>query len=568
MPAVNASLILGPILRYVDEMTATVWVETSAPSEVAVLGRTSRTFSVGGHHYALVIIDRLSAGSETEYSVTLDGMTVWPEPDERRATPRIRTMEAGRELDIVFGSCRVDRPNVEPWTLEHGEAPDAVGVDALIALSRALQAGERPLPDLLLLLGDQIYADKRLSPEVREQMARKQPPGTPPKGAARNFDDYAWVYQHSWSQPDIRWLLSTVPSAMIFDDHEVRNHWNISAQWRHEVMQDPGWPEQIMGAYLAYWLYQHMGNLSPTALVEEGLWPALMHSDDGERRLREYAAHADDEVNGRKQSRWSYCRNLGRTRLVMLDTRSGRVLETGRRNMLSEDEWDMVEGWLQGDCDHLLIGSSLPFLLEPSVHDVEAWNEAIAEGIWGTKFARRGEKLRLVGNLEHWGAFRTSFRRLAKAIGEVAAGQRGAAPATVLVLSGDVHHSYVAHVDRLDQPAQAPVAQIVSSPLRSHYPGKLRRAIIIANSWIARLIGRLLANTARVPEAGIKWSLTTGPLFGNHLASLRLDTGSGKLRIERAEHSNGTPFLRLVHQETIAGNDARKKRQSSVPPSQ
>ena len=33
-----ASLVLGPILRYVSETEATVWVETSAPCEVEVLG--------------------------------------------------------------------------------------------------------------------------------------------------------------------------------------------------------------------------------------------------------------------------------------------------------------------------------------------------------------------------------------------------------------------------------------------------------------------------------------------------------------------------------------------------
>lgn len=557
MPTQTAALLLGPILRYVDETTATIWVETSDSAEVSVLGRTTSTFSVGTHHYALVILAGLIPGDDIEYSLSLDRTTVWPEAGQRLPAPRIRTLAKGAKLDIVFGSCRVDRPNVEPWTLEHGEAPDAVGVDALIALSRALQAGERRRPDLLLLLGDQIYADKRLSPQVQAHMNRKTPPGTPPSGAARTFDEYAWVYQHTWSQPDIRWLLSTVPSAMIFDDHEVRNHWNISAQWRREVAADSGWTEQISGAYMAYWLYQHMGNLSPDALVEEGLWPALTSSADGERQLREFAAHADDEVNGRKRSRWSYCRDLDRTRLVMLDTRSGRVLETGRRNMLGESEWDIVEGWLRGDCDHLLIGSSLPFLLERAVHDVEAWDEAISEGVWGARAARRGERVRLSGNLEHWGAFQVSFHRLAEIIEAVAAGRRGTAPSSVLVLSGDVHHSYVAHVDRTGESLHAPITQIVSSPLRSHYPSRLRRCIIIAESRIARFVGRLLARTARVSSPRFNWSLTAGPLFGNHVGSLQLEPRTGKLRLERAEMRGGGPHLRVVHQETIGEHDVR-----------
>lgn len=112
-----------------------------------------------------------------------------------------------------------------------------MGVDALVPLSRAVQAGERTLPDLLLLLllGDQVYADEQLSPAVQDRMQRDDPPGSAPQGEARTFKEYTWVYQNSWSQADVRWLLATVPSAMIFDDHEVRNNWDISAAWRREV---------------------------------------------------------------------------------------------------------------------------------------------------------------------------------------------------------------------------------------------------------------------------------------------------------------------------------------------
>ena len=50
-----ASLLLGPLLRYTGRTQATVWVETDAACEVAVLGRAAATFEVEGHHYALVV---------------------------------------------------------------------------------------------------------------------------------------------------------------------------------------------------------------------------------------------------------------------------------------------------------------------------------------------------------------------------------------------------------------------------------------------------------------------------------------------------------------------------------
>ena len=48
------NLVLGPILRYVDERVATVWVQTDAACEVEILGARERTWCVDGLHFALV----------------------------------------------------------------------------------------------------------------------------------------------------------------------------------------------------------------------------------------------------------------------------------------------------------------------------------------------------------------------------------------------------------------------------------------------------------------------------------------------------------------------------------
>ena len=50
------TLLLGPLLRHVDPVSATVWVETDRPCTVEVLGRSARTFRVSDHHYALVLV--------------------------------------------------------------------------------------------------------------------------------------------------------------------------------------------------------------------------------------------------------------------------------------------------------------------------------------------------------------------------------------------------------------------------------------------------------------------------------------------------------------------------------
>src|SRR5690349_16801760 len=103
-------LVLGPLLRYVGTTMATVWVETSAPTTLEVLGHRARTFQVHGHHYALVVIEGLTPGTVTPYDVRLDGEVVWP-PADGRPLPAIHTREGERSALLAFGSCRVMAPN-------------------------------------------------------------------------------------------------------------------------------------------------------------------------------------------------------------------------------------------------------------------------------------------------------------------------------------------------------------------------------------------------------------------------------------------------------------------------
>ena len=61
-------LVLGPLLRYVDESSATIWVRTADPALVTVerAGHvwSAPTFAVHGSHFALVVLDGLEPGSD------------------------------------------------------------------------------------------------------------------------------------------------------------------------------------------------------------------------------------------------------------------------------------------------------------------------------------------------------------------------------------------------------------------------------------------------------------------------------------------------------------------------
>src|SRR5215210_3249748 len=116
----SPNLILGPLLRYAGVSDATVWVETDASCEVEVIvggsSHRSRTFSVEGHHYALVVITDLEPGSSHEYVLTLDGERVWPEEGDPFPPPVIRTIAPDRNLTLAFGSCRISVPHEPPYT--------------------------------------------------------------------------------------------------------------------------------------------------------------------------------------------------------------------------------------------------------------------------------------------------------------------------------------------------------------------------------------------------------------------------------------------------------------------
>ena len=525
-------LVLGPMLRHAGETEATVWVETSAPCEVEVLDRATRTFAIAGHHYAIVVIEDLEPGSSMPYEVTLDGETVWPPRDDWPYPEScIRTLEADATLDLAFGSCRVCAPHSPPYSLRKDEDDHGREVDALVAFAdRMSEQDPSQWPQIVLLLGDQVYADE-VSPGVAALIRRRRSTQQPPGIEIADFEEYTHLYREAWSDPSVRWLLSTMPTAMIFDDHDVNDDWNTSWRWRARVTAESWWDDRIAGAFMSYWLYQHLGNLSVAELHEEPLLARVRDAGDGTEILRDFARQADREPDG---SRWSFRRDLGATRVVMLDSRAGRVVTPDRpRDMLGDDEWAWADEQLTGDVDHLVIGTSLPFLLGGGMHDLEAWNEAVAEGAWGPRAAKLAERLRQGLDLEHWAAFQRSFLRLAKIVEEVATGRRGRAPATIVFLSGDVHHAYLAEV-QLAHAAESRVFQAVCSPFRNPLDRREQRAVRAALSRPAIAVTRRLARAARVDPTDWRWHFTDGPWFDNQVATLTLGRGSARVAIEKA----------------------------------
>lgn len=523
----TTSLVLGPMMRYVDETSASIWVETRSDSRVTVRAGhgiwEARTFAVHGHHYALVEADGLEPGSVLPYTVEIDGTQVWPDPASVFPPPVIATLKPGKPLRMAYGSCRTSVPHDESGNRTHG-------VDALRAYALAMAsgrgtasggtAGATELPDLVAFLGDQVYADLT-SDQMQDFIRARRDIEAPPGEELKDYEEYAHLYYLAWSDPANRWLLSTLPSAMIFDDHDIRDDWNASLTWRKGVEATSWWHGRIVAGLSSYWVYQHLGNLSPQERATDTIWQLIAgHGGEAEldlsAELDRFADRADQDP---VSYRWSFCRDFGDTRLIVLDSRAARKLAPDDRALLDHEEMAWLDGRMRGGFRHLLVATSLPFLLPMGLHHVESWNEAISEGAWGNLLSRAGEKLRQAVDLEHWAAFQKSFQQVADMAAEVADGKRGPSPETVTFLSGDVHFSYVAEVERS---SGSRIMQAVCSPIRNPLPRLMRYFGAIMSYGLASPVGALVARSARVPDPPFRWKRVKGPWFNNNLASLEV----------------------------------------------
>ena len=157
------------------------------------------------------------------------------------------------------------------------------------------------------------------------------------------------------------------------------------------------------------------------------------------------------------------------------------------------------------------------------MHYAQAWNEAVCSGAWGAWATGWGEKIRRSQDLDHWSSFHTSFAELTGLIRAVGAEEKGSPPASIVVLSGDVHHCYLAEAKFRTGDVESRLYQAVCSPLRNSLPGEKARLQRLGWTKPGELVGRALAGLVGIGREEISWRLThRKPWFENQVASLKL----------------------------------------------
>ena len=365
-PGHDASLLVGPLLRYADETCATIWVETDR----AVLGR-------GRHRRRLVPsrhVERPRPPLRARPTSTVS-------PRARRTSTRSRwtATTCGRRMDPssrpassapstpMLRSASRSGAVADPIRSTRSTSPSSVPTPSPRWPPRWPRRRTTSWPDALLLIGDQVYADEPSDEIVARLRDAHDDPSSDVVDEIQNFEEYTWLYHEAWAPPAVRWLLSTVPSGMLLDDHDLRDDWNTSLSWRRQVTAQPWWHDRVVGGYGSYWVYQHLGNLSPDQLDADEVYARMLAITDDDERTRyldDVAWRADLDATS---IRFSYYRDLGGAgrgvRLVAIDSRCSRQLDPDDRRMVDAPEWAWVrEHVIDVDhpFDHLVLASTLP----------------------------------------------------------------------------------------------------------------------------------------------------------------------------------------------------------------
>jgi alkaline phosphatase D len=215
-------------------------------------------------------------------------------------------------VSFVFGSCRYI------LRLFGGSIFDARGDKVFRSILAQITGTQNPRPvDLLLMVGDQIYADDLnfILPDKR-------------------WDEYVQRYRDNFGREHLRTLMSQVPTYMILDDHEIKDNWSQDQAFGDETNR-----QRFAAAMQAYASYQ------------------LVHGP------------AFDPAEGTPTKLW-YTFAHGCTDFFVMDLRTERFRTPSARRMISDNQMRALKSWLlQPTPSVKFVVSSVPLFPESPSDD-------------------------------------------------------------------------------------------------------------------------------------------------------------------------------------------------------
>jgi hypothetical protein len=327
--------------------------------------------------------------------------------------------------------------------------------------------------------------------------------------------------------------LAHLPTLMIFDDHDITDDWNLSAQWEETAYGHPFSRRIIGNALLAYMLCQGWGN-NPDAfgavLEKAGALSASTHQSHLDSTVQ------DDLIDDLlKFQHWHYV--LPTTpAMVVIDTRTRRWRsEMNLKQPSGLLDWEALSELQQELLDHpsAIIVSPAP--------------------IFGVKLIETVQRVfswcgyPLLVDAENWMAHRGAAQVILNIF------RHSRTPGNYVVLSGDVHYSFVYEVLIRHRKAGPRIWQITSSGIKNEFPPALLEWFDRLNRWLysprsplnwltKRRRMRIVPHVPEHAEAGERlWnSAGIGQVFFNEL---------GQPQTIFQHNANGSPKTRMLAPE-------------------
>ncbi len=258
--------------------------------------------------------------------------------------------------------------------------------------------------------------------------------------------------------------LAHIPVYMIFDDHDVTDDWNLTRGWEEAAYGHPFSRTIIGNALIGYWLCQGWGN-APDKFPDE--WRTKLEGGtgcdvEGDARVEREQLISDVLAF----AHWNYSLPTS-PKLVVLDTRTQRWWsESSLAKPSGLMDWEALSE-LQQD----LIGEKAVLLVSPAP-------------IYGMKLIEAVQRVftffghALTVDAENWMAHAGSANVILNIF------RRPQTPQNFVILSGDVHYSFVYDVKIRFRKNSPDIWQITCSGLKNEFPHGLLRLFDRMNRWL------------------------------------------------------------------------------------
>ncbi|OPA97829.1 hypothetical protein BFW87_06000 [Pseudomonas fluorescens] len=291
-----------------------------------------------------------------------------------------------------------------------------------------------------------------------------QPPQLHGEELARYAREQVQVERFSEGLPGVARVFAHLSTLMIFDDHDITDDWNLSAQWEQTAYGHPFSKRIIGNALLAYLLCQGWGN-------QPEVFGALI-SQTQTLTTRTHHDHLDATAQDELLETLLTCQHW---HYVLPTSPALVVLDTRTRRWRSEFALKQPSGLLDWEA---LCELQQELLDHPSAIIVSP------APIFGVKLIETVQKVfswcgyPLLVDAENWMAHRGAAQVILNIF------RHSRTPGNYVILSGDVHYSFVYKVLIRHRNAGPNLWQITSSGIKNEFPPRLLEWFDRLNRWL------------------------------------------------------------------------------------